>query len=66
MDGSRVTELINKAKSNGQPESFNSHCHQSDALSVDVEVKVDALTKLQAELEAGAEVRPQAFVPARC
>lgn len=34
------------------------HFHQSDGLSADVEVKVDALTKLQAELEAGAEVLP--------
>ena len=35
------------------------HFHQSDAPTADVEVKVDALTKLQAELESGAEVRPR-------
>ena len=39
--------------------------HQPDARSIDVEVKVDALTKLQAELEAGAEVRSKAPVPSR-
>jgi hypothetical protein len=65
MGDSRVTELIDKAKSNGQHEFFNFRFHQSDAVSVDVEVKVDALTKLQAELEAGAEVRLKAFVSAR-
>ena len=41
------------------------HFHQSDAKPVDAEVKVDALTKLQAELEAGAEVCPQPLIPTR-
>ena len=40
------------------PSSPQLHFRQTDALAVDVEVKVDALTKLQAELETGAEVRP--------
>ena len=40
------------------PSPSQLYFHQSDALTVDAEVKVDALTKLQAELEAGAEVRP--------
>lgn len=43
---------------------FQPDVHQSDALAVDVEVKVDALTKLQAELEAGAEVCHQLLIPA--
>jgi len=40
------------------PSSSQVHFYQSDALTVDVEVKVDALTKLQAELETGVEVHP--------
>ena len=39
------------------------HFHQSDAPTADAEVKVDALTKLQVELESGAEVRPRIPLP---
>jgi hypothetical protein len=55
-DDTRLEKLINQCKSNGTlptPLCF-SLPHQP---SQDVDVKVDAVTKLQAEFEGGIEVR---------
>ncbi len=54
-EDSRLGKLINQCKNNG---SFSSWCflacHQ---LAADVDVKIDALTKLQTEFESGIEAR---------
>jgi CLIP-associating protein 1/2 len=55
MDGSKITELINKSRSNGK--QFAAFClFYNSEVKLDVDVKIDAVSKLQSEFEAGAEV----------
>jgi len=56
-DGARLEKLINQCKSNGGSTLVSISCGIPHAVFKDVDVKVDALTKLQAEFESGIEVR---------
>lgn len=59
-DDTRLESLINQCKSNGILFSFPSDS-SLNIIPTDVDVKVDALTKLQAEFESGIEVGPHIF-----
>ncbi|KAI0684173.1 clasp N terminal-domain-containing protein [Cytidiella melzeri] len=57
MDSSQIERLINQCRSNGACPFHPSLIHKvSHATFSDVDVKVDAVTKLQAEFESGAEI----------
>jgi CLIP-associating protein 1/2 len=56
MSTERLEKLINQCKSNGWLFTLEI-CHSKLKVPTDVDQKVDAVTKLQAEFESGIEVR---------
>lgn len=57
MDESSVSKLLQQCKASGESQHSSNMPFDPLIFSIDVDVKIDCMTKLQAEFENGATVR---------